>query len=72
MAYEDFKDLNRRTTAGKMLIKIRNMTDINMDLLQWFIIYLIEKLHKPIIRKFEKRKIIFYRQKIFYTQYLWC
>ena len=28
-----------------------------MDLLQWFIIYLIEKLHTPIIRKFEKRNI---------------
>ena len=52
------------------------MMDINMDLLQWFINFLIKKssggeikneimsnkelaeeLHKPFIRKFEKRKV---------------
>ena len=33
--------------------------DINMDLLQWFtnLQELAEKLPKPIIRKFEKRKV---------------
>ena len=51
-------------------LKIRNMMDINVDLLQWFIIsaetvknevfsntYLAEELHKTFIRKFEKRKV---------------
>ena len=56
--------------------KIQNTIDINVKLLQWFIIFLIKKspggavenkimsnkewteeLHKPIIRKFEKRKV---------------
>ena len=36
-----------------------------MDLLQWFIIYLIEKLHKPIIRKFEEKKLSFIDKKSF-------
>ena len=59
-----------------MLLKIQNMININADLLQWFINFLIkvtsvgaikneimankeltEELHKPIIRKFEKRKV---------------
>ena len=81
MAYRDFKDLNRRTAADKilpekylMLLKIQNMVDINVDLLQWFIYFLIrktsgsgiknisnnklaEKLQKPIIAKFNKRKV---------------
>ena len=50
MAYVDFKDLKRRTVADKVLCdkafniaKIRNMMDINVDLLQWFINFLIEK-----------------------------
>ena len=41
MAYGDFKDLNRRTTSDKILrdkalilLKIRNMMDIKVDLLQ--------------------------------------
>ena len=49
-----------------ILIKIQNMMDINVDLLQWFIIFfeiisykkLAEELHKPIIRKFNRRKVI--------------
>ena len=82
MAYGDFKDLNRRTIADKVLCdeifnidKNQNMMDINADLLQWFINLLIknvwwkvkneissnkelaEELHKPIIRKFNKRKV---------------
>ena len=59
-----------------ILLKIQNMININADLLQWFINFLIkvtsvgaikneimankeltEELHKPIIRKFEKRKV---------------
>ena len=49
MAYGDFKDLNRRTAADKVLgdkalLKIHNMMDINMDLLQCFINFLIKKL----------------------------
>ena len=83
MAYGDFKDLNSRTICDRVLrvrylilLKIRNMMDINVDLLQWSIHFLIkstsggtvkneiisnkelaEELHKPIIRKFEKRKV---------------
>ena len=51
MANGDFKDLNRRTAANKVLLdkvlillKIQNMMDINVDLLQWSIIVLIKKL----------------------------
>ena len=47
MAYGDFKDLNRRTFADKLLsdkalilLKIQNMMDVNGDLLQWFINFL--------------------------------
>ena len=59
-----------------MWLKIRNMIDVNVDLLQWFINSLIKKssgrdiknenvsnkklaeeLHKPITRKFKKRKV---------------
>ena len=50
MAYVDFKDLKRRTVADKVLrdkafniAKIQNMMDINVELLQWFISFLIEK-----------------------------
>ena len=50
MAYGDFKDLNRRTAANKVyvikhlvLLKIRNMMDINVDLRQWSINFLIKK-----------------------------
>ena len=58
------------------MLKIQNTTDINVKLLQWFIIFLIKKspggavenkimsnkewteeLHKPIVRKFEKREV---------------
>ena len=51
MVYEDFKDLNRRTAADKdyiikhlILLKIQNMMGINVDLLQWFINFLIKWL----------------------------
>ena len=44
MAYGDLKDLPRRTIGDEVLhdkafniAKIRNMMDINVDLLQWFI-----------------------------------
>ena len=46
MAYGDFKDLNRRTFADKVLrdkafniLKIQNTMDINVDFLQWSIIF---------------------------------
>ena len=50
MAYGDFKDLNRRTAAYKVLrdikhlilLKTQNMMDINVDLLQWSINFLIK------------------------------
>ena len=77
MTYGDFKDLNRRTAADKVLPKNpQNKMSIDVDLLQWSVIILIkmasagtdkngnisnkelaEELHKPIIRKFNKRKI---------------
>ena len=49
MSYEDFKDLNRKTAADiiirdLILLKIQIMMDINVVLLQWFIIFLIKKL----------------------------
>ena len=51
MAYEDFKDLTRRTASDKILHykafsidKTPNMMDINVDLLQWSINVLIKKL----------------------------
>ena len=49
MACGDFKDLTRRTASDFMikhliLLKTRNILDINVDLLQWFINFLIKKL----------------------------
>ena len=52
MAYRDFKDLDRRNAADKILCdkgfnilpKIQNMVDIKGFLLQWFINFLIKKL----------------------------
>ena len=50
MAYGDFKDLNRRTAAAKdyvikhLILKIQNMVDINVDLLQWSTSFLIKKI----------------------------
>ena len=38
MGYRDFKELNRRTFDDKVL------RDINLDLLQWFINFLIKEL----------------------------
>ena len=50
MAYGDFKDLTRRTASDKycmikylILLKIQNVMDINADLLQFSIIFLIKK-----------------------------
>ena len=50
MAYGGFKDLNRKAAPDKVLrikhfilLKIQNMMDINVDLLQWLIIFLIKK-----------------------------
>ena len=44
MAYGDFKDLNRKIFADKyyainhlILLKVQNMMDIIVSLLQWFI-----------------------------------
>ena len=64
MAYGDFKDLNRRTAADKVLCdkafniaKDQNMIYINVDLLEWFINFLIEKTSvsdMQLISKFNK------------------
>ena len=50
MAFGDFKDLARKIVSDKVLpvkhlilLKIGNMMDINVDLLQWFIKVLIKK-----------------------------
>ena len=50
MAYGDFKDLNRRTAADTVLrdkalniAKNPKYEDTNVDLLQWFINFLIKK-----------------------------
>ena len=51
MAHGDFKDLNKRTATYKVLYdktfkiaKNRNMMDINVDLLQQFINFLVKYL----------------------------
>ena len=73
MAYGDFKDY---AIKHLILLKIQNMIDINVGLLQWCIDFLIKKTsgsgiknenisnkklveesHKPIIRKFNNRKV---------------
>ena len=66
MAYGDFKDLTRRTARGLASMvynffdkktcggAIKNEIISNKEL--------AGKLHKPIIRKFNKRSFIFYRQ----------
>ena len=63
MAYGGFKDLNRKAAPDKVLrikhfilLKIQNMMDINVDLLQWFIIFLIKK---------KKLLVVVLRMKIF-------
>ena len=50
MTCGNFKELNRRTAADKyyvikhlILLKIRNMIDVNVELSQWFINSLIKK-----------------------------
>ena len=46
LTYGDFEDLNKRTTADKVLrdkaFSIANMMDVNTDLLLWFINFLIK------------------------------
>ena len=63
MAYGGFKDLNRKAAPDKVLrikhfilLKIQNMMDINVDLLQWLIIFLIKK---------KKLLVVVLRMKIF-------
>ena len=58
MTYKDFKDLRRRTVANKVLcnkgfilLNIRNMMDINFDLLQCFIIFFDKKVPDGAIKK---------------------
>ena len=51
IAYANLKDLSRRTSSDKALRdkafnsakKIQNMMGVNVDLFQWFIIFLIQK-----------------------------
>ena len=44
MLYGDFKDLPRRTITNKIFHdKAFNAIDINANLLQWFILFLIKK-----------------------------
>ena len=51
IAYADLKDLSRRTSSDKELRdkafniakKFQNMMGVNVDLFQWFIIFLIQK-----------------------------
>ena len=57
MAYGDFKDLARRTAADKMLsvkhlilLKIQNIMDINAELLQQFINFLIKKILVAVLK----------------------
>ena len=57
MAYGEFRDLNRIRVAEKhcvkkhlILQKIRNIMDINMEFLQWFINFLIKKTSCETVR----------------------
>ena len=46
IAYANLKDLSRRTSSDKAFNsakKIQNMMGVNVDLFQWFIIFLIQK-----------------------------
>ena len=51
IAYADFKGLPRRTSSDKAQLdktfniakKIQNIMDVNMNLFQWFITFLIQK-----------------------------
>ena len=54
MAYGDFKDLTAadKLLCDKALLKIQNLMDINVDLLQWFINFLIEKLLVAVLKIF--------------------
>ena len=54
MAYGDFKDLTAadKVLCDKALLKIQNLMDINVDLLQWFISFLIEKLLVAVLKIF--------------------
>ena len=54
MAYGDFKDLTAadKVLCDKALLKIQNLMDINVDLLQWFINFLIEKLLVAVLKIF--------------------
>ena len=56
MAYEDFKDLVRRTASDKVLrdeafniAKILNITDIKESLLPWFINLLIKSQNRVVL-----------------------
>ena len=56
MTYEDFKDFISRTAADKVLRdktlpKIKNMMDINVDLLKWFLILFYKKLKVVLLKK---------------------
>ena len=59
MAYKDFKDLFRRTTSDKVLhdkvfilLKIKNMMDINMDSFQSLTIFLATQEQELILMQF--------------------
>ena len=65
MVYGDFKDLNRGTTADKVLHDkafIQNIMDTNMGMIEWFIIFLIKKntfhVDKSISSEIVKNEII--------------
>ena len=58
MAYGDFKDLPKKTAAGKVLrdkafniAKNPNMMDINVDLLQWSINFVIKRLLVVVLKR---------------------
>ena len=57
MAYGDFKDLTAadKVLCDKALLKIQNLMDINVDLLQWFINFLIEKLLVAVLKIFLRK-----------------
>ena len=58
MVYGDFKYLTRKTASDKncminhyILLKILNMMNINMDLLQWFINFWVKRLQAVLLKR---------------------
>ena len=64
MVHGDFKDLNRRASADRILrikhvtfLKIQNLMDINVDLLQWVINVLTKETFGSCIKSIPNKEL---------------